>query len=724
MFLLNPNGIIFGPQASLNIGGAFFASTASRLIFADGSEFGKPAVNKGATLLTLSVPIGLQLDSQSASIDVRGATLQATGLTLVGSNIHLDGATLRSDGGAIYLGTSQISDLRLPIENQNPGLQSEISNSRSILGDIQLSNGSLINSSGSIQLQGRRIILTDGSTIVTATQNLPGGALTVMASELLELAGTTPDGQLPSALFTETQGAGVGGDVQITANRLIVRDGAQILTNTAGSGAGGNIVIRAAESAELAGESAHFPSGVFSQTEGTAGAGEITIDTNRLIVRDGAQANTNTFGTGNAGVLTVRATDSVELSGEGQAPSGLFAQADSEATGAGGNLTVETGRLLVRDGAQVSTSTFGSGTAGNLLVRAADSVELSGGGQQPSGLFAQVEPEATGAGGNLTVETGRLLVRDGAQVSSTTFGDKPARNLTVNASESVEVRGTTADGQTPSGLYSRSTTTAAAGSLYIVTDKLTIRNRGFIAVSNPDFGDAGIVDITANRLVVDRGSISAETAAGEGGNLFIQTENFQLRHNSSVTTTAGGTGNGGNITLATTNFVALENSDIRADAYAGNGGNIIISTRGLFRSPDSEITASSKLGVNGVVTIQTPDKDAAHNFVLLDSQPNNTEQLLANSCLANRNRKRGRFVVTGTGGLPSNPLDELNIQYDVMGVRELVAFEGGGKRVPLITNGRPPTPTQIVEANAVAIGPNGEVMLVAQAPDDLTPDVC
>ncbi len=57
----------------------------------------------------------------------------------------------------------------------------------------------------------------------------------------------------------------------------------------------------------------------------------------------------------------------------------------------------------------------------------------------------------------------------------------------------------------PSGLYSRSTTTAAAGSLYIVTDRLTIRNRGFIAVSNPDFGDAGILDITANRLVVDRG---------------------------------------------------------------------------------------------------------------------------------------------------------------------------------------------------------------------------
>jgi filamentous hemagglutinin family protein len=774
LFLLNPNGIIFGPNAHLDIGGSLLASTASSLNLSDGNQFSATATQTTSPL-TVSVPLGLQYGRNVGNILVQGSRLAVQPgktLALVGGNVTLvggelavsEGTNLAAPGGRIELGSVAANSL-VNLTATNPGWALGYNDVQNFQ-DIQLSQGAAVDASGegggNIQVQGRSITLTDESGISADTLGSEnGGGIFLRASQLSVRDGAgisastygagrggnvivtaSESVELSGDIYSNTFGAGAGGNLTITTGRLTIRDGAVVSSGTFDTGSGGTLSVTASDFVELVGISADglFPSSLSTSTHNAGQAGDLKVDTKRLIARDGGRVSASTFGTGRGGTLTVTASEAVELIGVGGVFfSGLFTRTIM-GDGAAGDLRIATGQLIVQNGGLVDAGTFGNGKGGTLSVNASESVEVIGtspDGRFASALSARVNPGAKGDAGNLTIQTRRLIVRDGAQVSAGTSGAGQGGTLTVSASDFVELIGTSANGF-PSRLTTQTFNVGTAGDLRITTGRLIVRDQAQVAVNSRGTGNAGNLEVTASSILLDKqGKLTAETASGQGGNISLQVQDLLLmRDRSSISTSAGTAqagGDGGNITInAKDGFivaVASENSDIRANAFTGKGGNVQITAQDIFgtqfRPQDtllSDITASSTFGVQGTVQINTPDVDPSRGLAELPGEPVNVE--VAQGCQTGGKQASIEFFNTGKGGLAPNPYEPLSssdIWEDVP--RSVQRTENLASDARAIASPAPP-PDKLVEAQGWLISEKGEVVLVAEMPATHTQGRC
>jgi len=678
LFLLNPNGILFGPNASLNIGGSFLATTANSFRFANGSEFS--AINPEAVpLLTVNVPISLTFGETPGGIIVegRGHDLRPdpeTGavisfpapslrvapgqtLTLAGGPITLTGGNLRVEQGKIVLGSvganAQVGlTPSLDLNYQNPfNFQ-----------DIQLSGRASVDvsgeGSGNIFIQGRQVTLTEGSVIAGITENDPGGTLIVNASESINLLGSFEE-RIPSAILSETIKLGSSGDITLNTHQLIIRDGGQASTASFSPGEAGKLTVNASGLVEISGGIPGFPSGLYSPTSGFGKGGNLTINTNRLILQNrgvvssetigrgpgmesggnieinarevmvqrGSQIRADTFGQGDAGNLQIRATDGIQIIGGVEPnPTGIFSQVNRlpgtegirlPPSGNGGNIRIETPWLSVENGGQISASTAREGSGGRIEIQASGGIQVGGGLMTPDGArVSAIAATSAGSGGagDIALNTGHLFLTDGGQVSAATRRTGEGGTLRVTASESVTLSGVALDGR-PTRITVRTEGEGNAGDLILATERLTVENGAEInldgigrdenrnIVIDQTVGSAGNIVITAPQVQLTGGQITANTTSGAQGNIFLNGEDIRLREGSQIVTNAFGESTGGNINITTDLLTALENSDISANAEQNFGGRVTITAQGIYGTEfrnqltsESDITATSALG--------------------------------------------------------------------------------------------------------------------------------
>ncbi|MDZ7949585.1 filamentous hemagglutinin N-terminal domain-containing protein [Nostoc sp. DedQUE09] len=675
LFLINPNGIIFGPNASLQVGGSFLASTASSLNFADGTKFS--ATDPQSTpLLTLSVPIGLQFGATANSIrnqsqakvdGVKNLFEQPVGLqvqpghtlALVGGDLVLEGGNLTAKSGRIDLG-SVASNSLVSLNSINKGWVLGYENVQNFqnIKLIQRTDGfeipSIVDASGegggNIQVQGRQVLLSSGSGMWTLTLgSQPGGNLTVTASESVELI------DRDTALRTGTKAFAVGkaGDLTITTEKLIVQDGAQVGTSTISEGAGGNLNVNASKSLDVIGTSTDGISSALFSTTGAAGqAGDITITTSQLSIKDGATISTESsqrlensqyiVATGKGGNLTVDALDSVEITGTSATgnPSGLFAT--TFGSGDAGNVTITTKQLIVGDGSEISVSSLGytsnPGKTGELNI-VARSILLDNQGKLTSDT-------KSGRGGNISLQVrDLLLMRRNSQITTNAKGDGDGGNIFINASN------------------------------------------GFLVAST-----LGNSDITANAF------------SGSGGKITITAKNIF-------------------------GFVQRTRTDIESLLNTKDPDQLKPSELAT-----SDITAFSQQdpSLNGTVQINSPDADPSKGLVELPVNLVDVSQQIAASCSSGGKIARNSFITTGRGGLVADPTEPLIADDAVLADWIALPPEsqnraGGIQKIAVVQAQRNTEeksqkvnsvnePTQIVEAQGWIIDANGNVVLVAQVP--------
>lgn len=374
-------------------------------------------------------------------------------------------------------------------------------------------------------------------------------------------------------------------------------------------------------------------------------SGDVQIQGKKIKIEEKSGITALNQGEQAGGSIGIGASESLAIIGNRQDNEGdTNLNTSTIGVGKAGDITVKTKRLILLDGGSIFTNALeGKGQSGNLTVNASESVEIIGISpttDRTSSLNVSTDPLSTGNAGQLKIDTPSLIVRDGGVISAETIGQGNGGALNLSAS-SIEIVGSS------------------------------------ITVSGEDTGAAGNLEIEAQKIDLDRfASIQANTAAG-GGNINLIADRIRLRHNSKISTNATGMATGGNIAIDTDTLVAVQDSDITANAERGFGGRVNLNAKGIFQDFNSEITATSELGTqfSGIVQINTPDVDLETNLQELKAEFITAEQVIASSCLTRRNASAGKFVVTGTGGLPYNPYDPLRSEYQLTEI-ESIAGEG------------------------------------------------
>ena len=595
LFLINPNGIIFGQDSRLDLNGSFLATSADAIGFGeqglldtapneiplltiDPSALSFIAGNPGAIISESSPPpendsslttFGLQVPDGESLLLVGGD------VTINGGNVMSEDGNVTAFGGRVELGgLGEAGEVKLNISNVNQG-------------DISLSF--------SEQFKKANVYLTNRSFVLTNSVNGGGGDIAINA-ENITISG---ESQLFTGIENSATADAEAGDITLNATRKIEIN----------RGAIGNQVL-------LQGNS-----------------GDININAGSVLIKGRNFIQTSVFGTGNAGSININVPDGkIEIIGNTleEVPN-INTSIAPDGVGNSGEIEIFAKEILISNNSIIEASNFGQGNSGDIKISAEEKLVLT----SNSIIGSTIESEAIGKAANIKISAEELDVLEGSTIEVNAEGIGEAGSIEIQARD-IEL---------DNGSLTAKTRVGDEGNITLNdADTLLLRNNSQITTDATESATGGDITISSDGIaLLDDSDITADAEGGQGGNIQITAQGILQEPDSEIRADSE-LGIDGTVTFNTPDvdpvsgieelpdvpvdteailaqdFCMLENEQIASGSsfiITGRGG-LIPTSKGSLDSRDRLVDWASRddieVSQSGAVGIRQREDSAAYSY--------------------------------------------------------------------------------------------------------------